>query len=253
MLKKHNLLHLITYGFALISVFCSAVFAGTDEIGEISFILGEVVIINPDSSEEAPAEMNSIIRTGDRIVTAEESRCEIKLKDESVIRLGENTEFDVSDVTLKENSLQGKAGLNRGSLWNNLIKLKTGDKNIRVKTPTSVMAVRGTVFRVEAQGDTSTSLLVYDGVVDVNLSEEVAKAVGQIQDRKPGPPKAISGPKKVHGPYEVTLDEWKRIVAGMQINVRSDGKYHQFEFDSATDMENEWVKWNLERDRMINR
>jgi len=228
-------------------------FAGSDEIGAISFILGEVKIISTDNSAAKNAEINACIRTGDKILTSGESRCEIKMYDDSVIRLGENSEFDVNEVAVKEKTLGGKAKLKCGSLWNNLIKLKTGDKSIKVQTPTSVMAVRGTVFRVDSQGESSTSVLVYGGAVDVYLSEEVEKTVRDTQTRKPGPPSRVGGPSKVPGPYEVTLDQWMKIVAGMQIDVRSDGKYHHYEFDQAADAQTDWVKWNLERDGLLNR
>jgi len=244
---------LLFLGVPALLIMYSQAYAGSDEIGEISFILGEVTIISADSIAEKTAEINTCIRTGDKILTAEESRCEIKMKDDSVIRLGENSEFDVNEVTVKEKTLGGKAQLKRGSLWNNLIKLKTGDKSIKVKTPTSVMAVRGTVFRVDSQGDSSTSVLVYEGAVDVHLSEEVKRVVQQTQTRKSGPPSRVDGPSKVPGPYEVTLDQWKKIVAGMQIDVRNDGKYHHFEFDKAADSQNDWVRWNQERDRQLNR
>ena len=232
---------------------CSPVTAGSDEIGEISFILGEVTIISADSAAEKTAEISTCIRTGDKILTSEESRCEIRMYDDSVIRLGENSEFDVNEVTVKEKTLGGKAKLKKGSLWNNLIKLKTGDRSIKVKTPTSVMAVRGTVFRVDAQSESSTSVMVYEGAVDVRLSEEIEKTVRETQMSAPGPPTRVDGPSEVPGPYEVTLDEWKQIVAGMQIDVRNDGKYHHFEFDRAADSQNAWVKWNQERDRLLNR
>ena len=39
---------------------------------------------------------------------------------------------------------------------------------------------------------------------------------------------------------------WVTLAEGMQINIRSDGKYHMFEFDKAKDAEDEFVKWNQE-------
>jgi len=36
------------------------------------------------------------------------------------------------------------------------------------------------------------------------------------------------------------------LAEGMQINIRSDGKYHMFEFDKAKDAEDDFVKWNQE-------
>ena len=61
-----------------------------------------------------------------------------------------------------------------------------------------------------------------------------------------GPVTEIKAPTQVSGPFEVTLEEWVTLAEGMQINIRSDGKYHMFEFDKAKDAEDEFVKWNQE-------
>ena len=50
-------------------------------------------------------------------------------------------------------------------------------KNIAVKTPTAVAAIRGTKYRAKA-GEDESSVLVYDGKVDVN------QAKNYIEDRK---------------------------------------------------------------------
>ena len=50
------------------------------------------------------------------------------------------------------------------------------------------------------------------------------------------------------GPYEVSLEDWIKLVEGWQINVRKDGKYSLFEFDKTADGELDFVKWNKERD-----
>ncbi|MFQ6616350.1 MAG: hypothetical protein ACE5HZ_06220, partial [Fidelibacterota bacterium] len=63
-----------------------------------------------------------------------------------------------------------------------------------------------------------------------------------------GPVEEVQAPEQVAGPYEVTLEEWITLVEGMQINIRSDGKYHMFEFDQDTDAELDWVRWNKELD-----
>ena len=63
-----------------------------------------------------------------------------------------------------------------------------------------------------------------------------------------GPVQTIQAPTQVAGPYEVTLEEWITLVEGMQINLRSDGKYSMFEFDKEADSKDPWVMWNLEQD-----
>lgn len=224
-----------------------------DEIGKVTFPLGEVKISRDSGNQWETASLNCPVYNGDFIGTGAESRCEITMRDGSIIRLGEKSEMRFDRVEAKTDGLQRTANLAVGSIWTNLRKLKSDNKAIAVKTPTSVMAVRGTIFRAEAAADSSTSVLVYEGALDVKLTEELEKKVLEMEKRKPGPPKQIEGPQEIPGPYEVTLAEWKRIVAGMQINIRGDGKYHSFEFDPIEDAKIDWVGWNKERDSHLKR
>ena len=88
-------------------------------------------------------------------------------------------------------------------------------------------------------GEDESSVLVYDGKVDVN------QAKNYIEERKEkrkslapsntgfklGPVTEVKAPTQVSGPYEVTLEEWVTLAEGMQINIRKDGKYSMFEFN----------------------
>jgi hypothetical protein len=220
-------------------------------IGQVTFPLGEVKISHNQGQQWDIASLNCPVFGNSMVKTGIESRCEISLRDGSIIRLGEQSMIKFDNIALKTDRLQGEAKLTMGSLWTNLRKLKSGDKAIAVKTPTSVMAVRGTVFRTQAEADSATSILVYEGALDVKLTEEMEKKILPLEKKKPGPPKQVEGPAPVPGPYEVTLEQWMRIVAGMQINVRKDGKYHSFQFDPQKDAGIEWVKWNRERDAIL--
>jgi hypothetical protein len=46
----------------------------------------------------------------------------------------------------------------------------------------------------------------------------------------------------------VSLDQWVRIVAGQQIEVRADGKYYKSKIDNQIDQKDDWVAWNRQRD-----
>ena len=232
-------------------IFVIAASDGSDEIGKVTFPLGAVKINHGVSDEWSVAKLNSKVFSKDRIKTGAESRCEVTLIDGSIMRIGEKSDMSFENIKIKDKRLSGSAKLTVGAVWSNLQKLQKSDKAVSIKTPTSVMAVRGTIFRTDAKDDSSTSVLVYQGALDVKLNQEMEEKVKSQEVRKPGPPQRTSGPKQIPGPYEVTLQEWQRIVAGMQINVRKDGKYHSFEFDPAKDAASDWVKWNKERDSAV--
>ena len=150
------------------------------------------------------------------------------------------------------------ANLKKGKVWVAATAAFGEKKNVAVRTPTAVAAIRGTKYRAKA-GEDESSVLVYDGKVDVNAAKNVIDARNQ-QMRQGGPqggaaPKftlgpvtEIQAPTQVAGPYEVSLEDWISLVEGMQINVRKDGKYSMFKFDQDTDAGLDFVKWNKEQD-----
>ena len=150
------------------------------------------------------------------------------------------------------------ATLKKGDAWV-AAKAAFGEKkNVAVRTPTAVAAIRGTTYRAKAGNDES-SVLVYDGKVDVNAASNVSEARDQQRRQgfqpqggaprfKLGPVTEIQAPTQVAGPYEVSLEDWVSLVEGMQINVRKDGKYSMFKFDQNEDDGLDFVKWNKELD-----
>ena len=62
--------------------------------------------------------------------------------------------------------------------------------------------------------------------------------------------KEIGGPQEIPGPFEVSLMDWVSIVKGQQIDIQKNGKYNKFRFDQKKDAQDEWVKFNQERDKV---
>ncbi len=219
--------------------------------GKVSFPLGNVQIQAAKADGWAKATMNHEMFVGDRIKTAEKSRAEITLNGGGKFRIAEKSEVLLTEAKITGLKKDFGATVSRGQVWV-AAKAAFGEtKNVAVRTPTAVAAIRGTKYRAVA-GDEESSVLVYDGEVDVNWAN-AADEEDDSQQGDAGPirliqPQEIAAPTQVPGPYEVSLDDWISIVEGMQINVRADGKYHMFEFDQTTDAELEFVRWNKERD-----
>ena len=167
--------------------------------------------------------------------------------------------MELNDADVKPMVKNFNANLKKGNVWVSAKAAFGEKKNIAIRMPTAVAAIRGTKYRAKA-GDDESSVKVYDGKVDVNqaknyIEERKEKIKGFGQKNSGGAPKftlgqvtEIKAPTQVSGPFEVTLEEWVTLAEGMQINIRSDGKYHMFEFDKAKDAEDEFVKWNQELD-----
>lgn len=227
-------------------------FAKESEIGKISFLLGreqDIQIKHKSDKTWRNAKLKMSVKNADLIRTKSESRCEVKLLEGSVVRIGENSEFEFTDASVKKNSKKVKASLKRGRIWSNITKLRAKQEGFQIKTPTAVCAVRGTVYRIDA--DSSTKCLVYDGAVDVGPTSFWGQSrAGKSKSLKPV---EVPGPYEIPPPYEVSLEEWVRIVKGFQIVVRPDGKFAKSRFDKAQDEKLDWVRWNKQRDLAIKR
>jgi hypothetical protein len=185
---------------------------------------------------------------GDRIKTAAESRCEVKLNDGSMIRLGENSEFDFQQSNLSKQTRQVDASLKKGSIWANILKWRWAENKFEVKSPTAVCAVRGTVYRMEA--DSTTRVAVYDGQVDVGPTQDLREQLQQ-QQRPTGPPVQVPGPTQIPGPFQVSLEQWVRLVEGDQIEVRGNGRYAKSKIDGTAEAQRDWIRWNKDRDQQL--
>ena len=235
-----------------ILIFSSILSAAGQPFGKISLPLGKVQF-KTETTDWARAKPNQKVFEGNSIRTQAKSRCEITLTGGGKVRIGENSELELNEASVKPMVKNFSANLKRGNVFVSAKAAFGEKKNIAVRTPTAVAAIRGTKYRASA-GDNESSVKVYDGKVDVNqaknyIEERKKKRQGLIPKNTPfklGPVTEIKAPTQVSGPFEVTLEEWVTLAEGMQINIRADGKFHMFEFDQAKDAEDEFVKWNQE-------
>lgn len=223
----------------------------SSSIGKINFMLGregDVTIRRVKDTRWAPAKFKMEVLKGDQIKTAVESRCEVKLNDGSIIRLGENSMFDFAESNLTKYGRQVDASLKRGRIWANVTRSAGASSKFEVKSPTAVCAIRGTIYRMEA--DSTTRVAVYDGKVDIGPTNDLRQQLQQ-QQRAPGAPVQIPGPTQIPGPFQVSLEQWVQLVQGYQLEVRNNGRYAKTKIDSVAEASQDWVQWNKERDKLL--
>ena len=243
---KHNLIPILVLVFNFI--------IAQQPFGKISLPLGRVDVSTADN-KWSRAKPNQPVFEGNVIRTQVKSRCEITLTGGGKILIGEQSELELNEADVKPMAKSFNANLRKGNIWVSAKAAFGEKKNIAVRTPTAVAAIRGTKYRAKA-GDDESSVLVYDGKVDVNqaknyIEERKEKRKGLAPKNTPfklGPVTEIKAPTQVSGPYEITLEEWVTLAEGMQINIRKDGKYSMFEFDQSADGDLDFVKWNKEQD-----
>jgi hypothetical protein len=233
--------------------FVSDINTAGKQFGKISLPLGKVEVQATGGEAWEKAKPNRPVFEGDVIRTAPKSRAEITLQGGGKMRIGENSELELTAANVKPMTKNFSANLKKGNIFVSAKAVFGEKKSVSVRTPTAVAAIRGTKYRAKA-GDDESEVLVYDGKVDVNAAKNI---IDERQEKRksldpgsaPGKPKFTLGPvTEVSGPYEVTLEDWISLVEGMQINVRKDGKYHMFKFDQAKDGDLDFVQWNNELD-----
>lgn len=245
MIYKHIVLIVISF-----FLFLSSAPPKSNAVGKISFVLKNVLVLEKGAKQFKQAGFQMPVRNGDRLETKKESRAELTFNDGSVVRIDELSIYTVEKADMKENSKEVESTLSIGKLWANVKRLVSNNDSWKLKSPAAVVAVRGTIYRMNAGADSSTQVLVYDG----NVAVSPAAPAGQpsMGAAPGGPPRQVSGPVQVAGPKEVSMETWFEIVkAQQQIVVRPDGTYAKSEFNLEEDAKLDWVQWNKERDKSL--
>lgn len=219
-------------------------------VGKVTFPLGNVLLLPKGATRYQKVYLNMPIKNGDKIETKKTARCEITFNDKSIVRIDEQTIYTVEKVNISEKKKEVSSFLFLGKLWANVKKLVAGSDSWKLKSPSAVVAVRGTVYRMNAGADSSSQVLVYEGNVAVTPPEK--STAQQSGGTRMGPPKQVQGPSQVQGPKEVSVGKWLEIVkAQQQIVVKPDGTRAKSKFNLVDDAKLDWVKWNKERDKML--
>ncbi len=208
--------------------------------GAVTFVSGEATRSARGKAE--PLAVGSVVWPGDVLETRRRTRLEVKLADESVLRIG-----PLSRVVLEEALFGGTAEERKvaaklvvGRIWANVAKAVGGEARFEIQTENAVAGVRGTTFRVDAATDRSVVVRVYAGTVAV-----ASGAVPRPEHRGPKPER-----RQVPGPQEVSREQWEKIVTSMmQVRVSAAGVPAEPElFALAQAGGDPWEEWNRSRD-----
>jgi len=245
-------LRIVLYGLvfvtALIVIASAEINSDIDTKGIVTFTEGSVKKRNLEQQDWQNAVINTAVVGGDRVRTYLRSRAELELAKLDLIRLAPQTTVDVLKLyeETEEQKRETEILLQNGDLWANIGK-KSEDLKFNIGTPIAGMAVTGTTLRTTFAEDSTTELRVYSGTVVLSNAPQRKDIVPMTIE-----PYEIEGPHEVPGPREVTLEEWAIIVKSMQrVKVGKDGQIVASDEFSMNDKEekNDWVKWNLQRDR----
>ncbi len=129
-------------------------------------------LIDRQESGTLNASANLYLESGDRITVGEDSFMRLRLDEDKYVMVEENTILSV-DAAGTEADSKTTIRLEQGAITNEIQQPLSQNSMFEIAAPNSVMAVRGTIFRMEVcpdgENETNTKLSVYEGKVSSRL------------------------------------------------------------------------------------
>ncbi|HIO74377.1 MAG TPA: hypothetical protein EYG62_03130, partial [Candidatus Marinimicrobia bacterium] len=113
------------------------------EFGKITLPLGIVEVQSAGGTDWARAKVRHPVFAGDKVRTKSKSRAEITLNGGGKVRIAENSELELTEASVTPMKKNFNANLNKGKVWVAAQAAFGEKKNIAVRTPTAVAAIRG--------------------------------------------------------------------------------------------------------------
>ena len=130
------------------------------------------VTITREKVGDLEAYENLQLQSGDSVTVEKDSSVRLKLDDDKYVMVEAESELNLVAEGDGANS-KTTINLTKGAITNEIQNKLNGDSEYEVTTPNSIMAVRGTVFRVEVvldeAGNSYTRLSTFDGTVGSKL------------------------------------------------------------------------------------
>ena len=144
--------------------------ATAKSIGKITKVRGNAQLTRVGKVKPLRVNKKMAVFLNDRIKTAAKAAVRIKLQDGSILSLGANAQLELDDFEFSQDKKERKAlfSVLKGKLRvfaNDLLGFKK--KSFKIKTPTAVCGVRGTVFLVWVKSGTLTQVVCYQNEVEV--------------------------------------------------------------------------------------
>lgn len=200
----------------------------------LTYLEGAARVRKPGSEGWLKIEESAVVSVGDSVRSLADSRAEIKLMDNCIIRIGPLTIIgigDAEDVTLQS-----------GEIWA-AIKQVEQIPSMKIKSLVTITEIREAIARFSVGEDGSTEIKVYDGQVDLRILPARVEPESESSDSMSV--NAPDTPDAVIGEEEVLLEANHKII------VASSGEivYHSAFGSNDLDEDTDWVRWNKDRDQ----
>jgi hypothetical protein len=184
--KMPNPTKLLSAIWALALLFLAAPAARAQDAGAVERVTGAASIINANNESRA-VRSGEPIRAGETITTQSGGEVLLKMKDDSVLVLRQNTQVKLTEFRYEDKATDSMfASLVKGAVRSVSGLLgKTRPSNVKFATSTATVGIRGTDFEIavvpegSSDGRAGTYDYVYDGTTNMQI------ASGQNLDVKP--------------------------------------------------------------------
>lgn len=183
------------------------------EDGQIKIIreMGKVSIKISGEENYLEIENELIIKTGDEIKTASDSRARIVFYDTNEVTVDENTELIISQAMIDKNSpflTKISLKLKTGQIWSRLQSFINPEALFEIEAEDVVATVRGTSFNVSNK-EQKIIVSVFENVVEVNKKNDFVNSKNILESYKKI---TFSNEKNILGEVEDISQEEKDLV-----------------------------------------
>lgn len=151
-MKKMKKLVLASVVVLLLLVFAEISYSqDTEGIGVVSAYQGSVQVTRGEDTQNASQGMEVLL--GDIFDTAEESGVKIVFIDDTLVALGEDTTFEITEFVFNPDERRSVSNVTRGKMRSLINKFKGATSSVEYKTSNAVAGVKGTELYVNADDE----------------------------------------------------------------------------------------------------
>ncbi len=186
----------------------------------VKYVIGEVEAQSSQQTSWRTLRINNTLVEGDRIKTALNSRVELTMPDGTLLKINENTIFDLNEIKTPDEDQEDKMSFTvwAGNIWAKFTKLVSPRQERRVESPGAVVAIRGTTIEMNVDMDQNTRVRVEEGsVVVMSKDAEGEVTVGANQETYIARGQAPSRPSTIQA--DPQNDDTKKFM--FNVNLKS--------------------------------
>ena len=157
----------------LLFMFLSTSAYSWENTARVKFMLGKVERQLKNKTSWDRLRLNARVYSGDRIKTSVNARIEIEMPDGTVIRVDQNSIFDVKSIKTDEDDGEDEMSFSlwAGNIWAKFKKIVSDRQTRRIESPSAVVAIRGTTLEVNVDKQLTTRVSVVEGKVAVTSKD----------------------------------------------------------------------------------